>query len=950
MNGVPITQTVTITITPPSPTRFTVTGGDSYCSGAAGVEVGLSGSQSEIPGAPQFKVAYQLFRDGNPVGDPKAGTGNPISFGNQTVPGAYTVSGPFTPSGPLMNGSVNVSITPLPEATLVSSGTLSFSQSSVTLTVGGGNSYTFSSPSGPITSSGNTALVSQEGLYSVTVANDSGCVSTTSTPVTSNTATVTVSNPTTTTGTMGSPFSQSFTATGGVMPRSFSIASGSVPPGLSLSAAGVFSGTPTGSGSYTFRVRATDVNGCWGMSAADTLVISGLSGNTASSGAGIYNVTDGSCQLINCKLTNNTATQDGGGIYSITQGSQIMLSNCSLSGNSAVNGGGLYSDSGPPTLINCLIEDNQASQKGGGIYFSQMANYGSLTNCLLRGNSAMQGGAMYNGIASPTLTNCTISDNTASQGGALYNTYFSPTLRSSIIWHNHTSPGAETTFANTDGSTVLTRYCLIESGVTSYSAGEGNQTATISPFVSSTDFTLSTNSQAIDAGDPASTTATSGATDLAGNLRITNNRIDIGAYEYQGPFCLLLTITQQPTSGSSVCVGSTVTAMVSVSGTSPTYQWYKDGTSLGSAQQSAALILTNVQASRAGSYFVVVTSRCSSVTSTAFSLTVNPLPAATLTATPSMVLSCAQTSLTLTAGGGTSYTFTTGSGTLGTPGATNTLVVNSPGTYSVTMANASGCVSSTTTTVLSATGTVTVGNPTTTTATLSSIFSQSFTASGGSGLYNYSLASGSLPTGLSLNATTGVLSGTPTQSGSFPLTIKATDANGCSGVSATYTLTVLGGQLTVIAPYYNCASGVINFRTQGGDGSPIEYFATGITPWTSTPTQQIETELRADPKKIQLLARQNGLTVSYLFDLPAYCAGLPTPPQSSTNPAPLVSQGINAQVAVEREPYRFTIPAGTFTDPQGEPLTYYALALPASLTLQGNVISGTPTTKGGERW
>ena len=76
------------------------------------------------------------------------------------------------------------------------------------------------------------------------------------------------------------------------------------------------------------------------------------------------------------------------------------------------------------------------------------------------------------------------------------------------------------------------------------------------------------------------------------------------------------------------------------------------------------------------------------------------------------------------------------------------------------------------------------------TATVGVSFSQSFTAAGGSGSFSYSLVSGSLPTGLSL-ATTGLLSGTPTQVGSFTLTLKATDASGCSVVSAPYVLTVL---------------------------------------------------------------------------------------------------------------------------------------------------------------
>ncbi len=49
-------------------------------------------------------------------------------------------------------------------------------------------------------------------------------------------------------------------------------------------------------------------------------------------------------------------------------------------------------------------------------------------------------------------------------------------------------------------------------------------------------------------------------------------------------------------------------------------------------------------------------------------------------------------------------------------------------------------------------------------------------ATGGTSPYSWNVSTGALPAGLSLNATTGALSGTPTASGSFPLTIQATDS------------------------------------------------------------------------------------------------------------------------------------------------------------------------------
>jgi len=51
-----------------------------------------------------------------------------------------------------------------------------------------------------------------------------------------------------------------------------------------------------------------------------------------------------------------------------------------------------------------------------------------------------------------------------------------------------------------------------------------------------------------------------------------------------------------------------------------------------------------------------------------------------------------------------------------------------------------------------------------------------FTASGGSGLHTWSVVQGLLPKEMTLNATTGILSGTPTQSGIYSFIVRVTDA------------------------------------------------------------------------------------------------------------------------------------------------------------------------------
>ena len=67
-------------------------------------------------------------------------------------------------------------------------------------------------------------------------------------------------------------------------------------------------------------------------------------------------------------------------------------------------------------------------------------------------------------------------------------------------------------------------------------------------------------------------------------------------------------------------------------------------------------------------------------------------------------------------------------------------------------------------------------------------YSQTATASGGTGPYSFAIALGAPPTGLAL-ASSGVLSGSPVTAGSFSFSIKATDATGCSG-TAPYSVTI----------------------------------------------------------------------------------------------------------------------------------------------------------------
>src|SRR5439155_9783899 len=81
-----------------------------------------------------------------------------------------------------------------------------------------------------------------------------------------------------------------------------------------------------------------------------------------------------------------------------------------------------------------------------------------------------------------------------------------------------------------------------------------------------------------------------------------------------------------------------------------------------------------------------------------------------------------------------------------------------------------------------------------------SAYSQTFTASGGTGPYSFMVISGTLPTGLTLSSS-GVLSGTSTAAGVFSFTVLATDPKTCPSFATGYTVTMLPIKPATIAGF-----------------------------------------------------------------------------------------------------------------------------------------------------
>lgn len=113
-------------------------------------------------------------------------------------------------------------------------------------------------------------------------------------------------------------------------------------------------------------------------------------------------------------------------------------------------------------------------------------------------------------------------------------------------------------------------------------------------------------------------------------------------------------------------------------------------------------------------------------------------------------------------------------------------------------------------------------------ATVASAYSQAFTACGGTGPYTYVLSSGALPAGLSLDASTGLVSGMPTAGGSFDFMITAIDSATASDHQS-YSLTVNAPTITLAPttlPVGSTTGAFDEIITASGGVSPYSF---GVT-------------------------------------------------------------------------------------------------------------------------
>ncbi|HEX9002702.1 MAG TPA: putative Ig domain-containing protein, partial [Blastocatellia bacterium] len=683
------------------------------------------------------------------------------------------------------------------------------------------------------------------------------------------------------------------------------------------------------------------------IKAADTTAMSGTNQAPDGLGGGLYSLSTGAVNVTDCVITNNTAQGGnatggtnvfggegiGAGIYLQSGTGTAKLTRCTISNNSALGGlgmggttqtldgtgrgAGVYKHSGSLTVEDCTIADNITDRidgsvlssftnaRGAGLFNASgaLAVTGSTFSGNRRPNTLTLAGAAIQNTANITwtMTNSTFSGNTGSNtivliAGTL--TMVNCTVANNTLSTTISSAGA---IFNQIGSTLNLKNTLL---------GNNTDGPNIKNFGTVT-------SQGNNFDSDGTTTFTNGVNgDIVGTSVNKTDPLLSRLGNYGG-----LTQTQALLPGSPAINAGTS------SGAPATDQ--RGITRVGNTDIGAF-------ESRGFTLAIAGGNNQSAVTSTAFA---NPLavlvtsafsepvnggqitftlpgsgPSANLANNPATITGGTATTGTVTANAVTGGPYPVAATTNGAPAGVNFFLTNTCQTITVSPATLAG------------------------NATTGQTFTQTFTQMNGTGAITWSLI-GTAPPGLSFDAMTATLSGSPSASGSFNFTVRATDGNNCFG-ERQYTLGVdcqtvtlspmepalAGG--TAGTPYsqsFTAAGGALphNFSVSGGTlPTGLMLAANGALTGTPTAFGNFNFTVRATDANECFGERAYTVRICGVISLTVSL------PNGTTGVA--YSQTITASGGAP--PSSFAVTAGS---------------LPPGLSLNGDgTLSGTPTQSG----
>ncbi|MGA2131222.1 MAG: putative Ig domain-containing protein [Bryobacteraceae bacterium] len=706
---------------------------------------------------------------------------NPAASPATADPGvtSVTITGHGFPSGTIPAANVTVTLNP---ATVGGGPSGSTAALSVTVVSGNTERVTFRVP--------RSIAVTAATAYEVSI---SGTTSTGTPFASSNTAALTVNAPVTITtasplpaGAVGSNYSEALAASGGSGSYTWAVSSGSLPGGLTLSSSGVISGQPTATGTSHFAIKATDSEAgtatkTFALTVNPALVI------TTSSPLPTGTVGVNYAQTL-------TAT-GGSGSYTWSVSAGALPAGLTLAATTGVISG-QPTAAGTPAFTIQVTDSNGASTAKG---FTVTIN----AALVITTNSPL-----------PTATvGVNYSQTLAASGGSGSYTWsvsagalpagLTLAAGTGVISGQPTTAGTPSfTIQATDTNSVSTTkpFSMTVNAALTITTTSPLPTGTVGVNYSQTlaasggsgSYTWSVSAGALPAGLTlaASTGVISGQPTTAGTPSFTIQVTDTNSVSTTKPFSMTVNAALTITTTSPLptgTVGVNYSQTLAASGGSGSYTWSVSAGALPAGLTLAAgtgVISGQPTTAGAPSFTIQVTDTNSVSTTKPFSMTVNaaltitttsPLPTGTVGVSYSQTLAAT--------GGSGSYTWSVSAGALpaGLTLAVGTGVISGQPT---TAGAPSFTIQVTDTNSVSTTKPFSVTiDPALVITTTSPLpagevnvsYSDTLSASGGSGSYTWSISAGTLPAGLTLTPGNGLISGTPTTAATSNFTIQVTD-------------------------------------------------------------------------------------------------------------------------------------------------------------------------------
>ena len=683
-------------------------------------------------------------------------------------------------------------------------------------------------------------------------------------------------------GEVGAFYSSNLMPIGGIPPYTYSIISGSLPPGLSLNpSTGAITGIPTQAGTASFTAQVVDSSQNFGQDTATTacnIVV------TTPPPLSVF------CPMstgqVNVPYTSGLAASGGLPPYTFSIAAGSLPTGLSLNPSTGAI-------TGTPTAAGTFAFTAQVVDSRGNLAGT------ATSSCNIT-------------IAPPPLT-ATCAAATTGQVNVPYS--------SSIVPSGGTPPY---TFALASGSLPAGLFLNASTGAitgTPTTAGPSSFTVLVTDSTSGTALTFTTPNCGITIAPPPLTATCVAATTGQVNVPYSSNIVPSGGTP---PYTFALASGSLPAGLSLNASTGAITGTPTTAGPS-----------------SFTVLVTD---STSGTALTFTTPNCG--------ITIAPPPlTATCVAATTGQVNVPYSSNIVPSGGTPPYTFALASGSLpaglslnaSTGAITGTPTTAGPSSFTVKVTDSTSGTALTFTTpncgITIAPPPLTATCVAATTGQVNVPYSSSIVPSGGTPPYTFALASGSLPAGLSLNASTGAITGTPTTAGPSSFTVKVTDST--SGTALTFTTPNCG--ITIAPPpSATCIS------ITAVNGTPI------------TPVTMVGTGGNGGPYTFSATGLPTGLTMSTTGTI----SGTPTVTGTFNYTVTVKDKDgnagtVNCSVVVNPRPSANCITINAIQNVaitpvtmvgsggNGGPYTFSATGLPTGLTMSTTgTISGTPTVTG----